>query len=301
MDIKHHGIKNLTQFAMEVIRSSGKEALSYYGKGNPDIKFDEDLVTEADSHLMEFFQNQLNSHFPEHQVFKNNQAGKDYTHDEKRYLWIFDPLDGVANFQAGIPIWGISLHLSRISGRFSVYFICRQPAIFFMHRPNKKLFWEKKKSTYLKKKRLTTKAFFSLTPASTAVIDPHSRVKSAIWDAPVLTYAMLPWVARKLPLLRTSRFRILLQPVLFSRRQEEKSARWMGVIFSLTNTWTVKRSMITFWSWLRIFIRKFVAVYMKFLRSGFKSSPQAQFLCWGEGFNTRNIAYIPAFESLGPP
>ena len=33
--------------------------------------------------------------------------------------------------------------------------------------------------------------------------------------------------------------------------------------------------------------------------SGFKTSPQAQFLYWTEGFNTRNIKYIPAFESLG--
>ncbi|MGD9335292.1 MAG: inositol monophosphatase family protein, partial [Desulfobacterales bacterium] len=96
MGIKHHGIKNLTQFAMEVVHSSGKEALSYYGKGNPNIKFDEDLVTEADFHLMGFFEDQLNSRFPEHQVFRNNQANKDYTHDEKRNLWIFDPLDGVA-------------------------------------------------------------------------------------------------------------------------------------------------------------------------------------------------------------
>lgn len=109
--IKRHGIEDLTQFGMEVIRRSGEEALSYYGKGNPNIKFDEDLVTEADFHLMEFFQDQLNNHFPEHQVFRNNQADKDYTHDGKRYLWIFDPLDGVANFQAGIPIWGISLAL----------------------------------------------------------------------------------------------------------------------------------------------------------------------------------------------
>ena len=37
------------------------------------------------------------------------------------------------------------------------------------------------------------------------------------------------------------------------------------------------------------------------LRSGFKTSPQAQFLCWAEGFNTQNITYIPAFESLAPP
>jgi len=39
----------------------------------------------------------------------------------------------------------------------------------------------------------------------------------------------------------------------------------------------------------------------KHRRSGFKTSSQAQFLCWTEGFNTRNIKYIPVFESLGPP
>jgi len=140
MGIKRHGIKNLTQFAMEVIRRSGKEALFYYGKGNPDIKFDEDLVTEADFHLMEFFQDQLNSHFPKHQVFRNNQTNKDYTHDEKRYLWIFDPLDGVANFQAGIPIWGISLAL--IENFWPVFGIFYMPATgdLFYAQAEKKAF-----------------------------------------------------------------------------------------------------------------------------------------------------------------
>jgi myo-inositol-1(or 4)-monophosphatase len=108
---KRHGIKDLTRFAMEAIRRSGEEALNFYGKGDPQIKFDEALVTEADYHLMAFFQDQLKNRFPEHQVFRNGQTSEAYTHDEKRYLWIFDPLDGVANFQAGIPIWGISLAL----------------------------------------------------------------------------------------------------------------------------------------------------------------------------------------------
>ncbi len=108
---KRHGINDLTQFAMDAIRRSGEEALNFYGKGDPKIKFDEELVTEADYHLMAFFQEQLNDCFPEHQMFKNDQANTEYTHDETRYLWIFDPLDGVANFQAGIPIWGISLAL----------------------------------------------------------------------------------------------------------------------------------------------------------------------------------------------
>lgn len=108
---KRHGIEELTQFAMEMIRRSGEEALTYYGKGNPYTKFDEELVTEADFHLVEFFQDQLKAQFPDHQMFESNQAHTAYTHDDERYLWIYDPLDGVANFQAGIPIWGTSVAL----------------------------------------------------------------------------------------------------------------------------------------------------------------------------------------------
>jgi myo-inositol-1(or 4)-monophosphatase len=139
-DKKRHGIEVLTQFAMEVIRRSGEEALLYYGKGNSRIKFDEELVTEADFRLMEFFQDQLNHRFPEHQVFKNNQANTDYTHDEKRYIWIFDPLDGVANFQAGIPIWGISLAL--IENFWPIFGVFYMPATgdFFHARADQNAF-----------------------------------------------------------------------------------------------------------------------------------------------------------------
>jgi len=108
---KSQGIEDLTQFAMEVIRRSGEEALSYYGKGKFNLKFDDELITEAELHLTEFYQDQLHAHFPEHQVFKGKQENKGYTHEGKRYVWIYDALDGVANFQAGIPIWGISLAL----------------------------------------------------------------------------------------------------------------------------------------------------------------------------------------------
>ena len=106
-----NGVEGLTQFAMDVVRRSGEEALSYYGKGVPDLKFDERLVTEAELHLDEFFQNQLAIHFPEHRVFNNNQSKQVYSDEGDGALWVYDPLDGVANFQAGIPIWGVSLAL----------------------------------------------------------------------------------------------------------------------------------------------------------------------------------------------
>lgn len=92
-----NGIEELTQFAMEVVRRSGEEALSYYGKGMPAVKFDEGLVTEAELRLSEFFQDQLAKHFPEHRVFNNNQSRRDYTHEGDGSLWVYDPLEGVAN------------------------------------------------------------------------------------------------------------------------------------------------------------------------------------------------------------
>lgn len=138
---KRHGIEDLTRFAMEVVRSSGEKALSYYGKGDRHIKFDEALITEADFHLMNFFQSQLNTRFPDHQVYRNNQVSRDYTHDGKRYIWIFDPLDGVANFQAGIPIWGISLAL--IENFWPIFGVFYMPATgdLFHARADQKAFW----------------------------------------------------------------------------------------------------------------------------------------------------------------
>ena len=61
---EEHDFEGLADFAIEVIKSAGQEALPYYGKGSPDLKFDEELVTEAELQLSEFFQNRLNAHFP---------------------------------------------------------------------------------------------------------------------------------------------------------------------------------------------------------------------------------------------
>lgn len=104
-------IAELRQFAIDTVRRAGEEALRFYGKGNPEMKFDSGLVTEAELRLVDFFRGELQSRYPEHGIFGDQSPGRDYVHGEKGYLWIYDALDGVANFQAGIPIWGISLAL----------------------------------------------------------------------------------------------------------------------------------------------------------------------------------------------
>ena len=41
------GIDKLSEFAMDAIHQAGEKAMAYYGKGKPQLKFDESVVTEA--------------------------------------------------------------------------------------------------------------------------------------------------------------------------------------------------------------------------------------------------------------
>ncbi len=111
MTAQEHDAKDLIHYAMDTVRSVGDQALHYYGKGSPKVKFDEELVTEAELKLSAYFRSQLRSHFPEHRIFGEETMEAGYTHDAGGYVWVFDPLDGVANFQAGIPVWGVSMAL----------------------------------------------------------------------------------------------------------------------------------------------------------------------------------------------
>ncbi|MCP4748256.1 MAG: inositol monophosphatase [Desulfobacteraceae bacterium] len=98
-------------FAIETIQKMGNESLKFYGKGTSSPPFDAVLVTKAELHLTASFQSELKRCYPEHLLFGQDHLGDGYSHEGKRYLWVFDPLDGVDNFQSGIPIWGMSLAL----------------------------------------------------------------------------------------------------------------------------------------------------------------------------------------------
>lgn len=104
-------VDRLYTFAQETIQIMGGEALKYYGKSQKQPTFDQDLVTQAELHLNSSFQKIILDRFPNHQIYGQAALDEGYTHAGKRYLWVFDPLDGVDNFQSGIPIWGMSLAL----------------------------------------------------------------------------------------------------------------------------------------------------------------------------------------------
>ncbi|MFZ7127098.1 MAG: inositol monophosphatase family protein [Desulfobacterales bacterium] len=104
-------VDQLNAFAREAIESAGAIAMRWFGKGRPGARFDKEMVTEVELQLVNGFQELLRSRFPDHHYFDGNLAETGYTHDGGRYLWVFDPLDGVWNFAAGIPTWGMSVAL----------------------------------------------------------------------------------------------------------------------------------------------------------------------------------------------
>lgn len=119
-------IDELALFAEDLARRAGENALPYYGKGAPQLKFDEALVTKAELQLEDFLKREVSRRFPEHRIFKGANPAEEYTHEEKRYVWIFDALDGISNFQAGIPIWAVSIAL--MENFWPVLGVCFFPA-----------------------------------------------------------------------------------------------------------------------------------------------------------------------------
>ncbi|MEN6486817.1 MAG: inositol monophosphatase family protein [Syntrophobacteraceae bacterium] len=143
MQLGDPSIEQLSQFAMDTVRRAGDEALRLYGKGNPEVKFDDELVTEAELRLVNLFKAELSARFPGHGMFGDAAPEKDYVHGEKGYLWIYDALDGVANFQAGIPIWGISLALlENFWPIFGVFYMPVTGDIFYA-QAGQKAYWGK--------------------------------------------------------------------------------------------------------------------------------------------------------------
>lgn len=126
MDHKHVAVEELEAFARETILTAGEKALSFYGQGVPEVKFDRTLGTEAELQISQYFQEALQQRFPEHQLFDGQRPDDGYTHEARRYMWVFDPLDGMSNFMAGIPIWGMSVAL--LENSWPVFGYCSMPA-----------------------------------------------------------------------------------------------------------------------------------------------------------------------------
>jgi myo-inositol-1(or 4)-monophosphatase len=119
-------ILEMQTFAKDLVVEAGNKALSFYGKGDRERKFDTSVITSVGLSITDFFTSRISGRFPSHRVFQKSTESVHYTHDQSKHLWVFDPLDGAANIQAGIPIWAISLSL--FDNFWPVMGMCTMPA-----------------------------------------------------------------------------------------------------------------------------------------------------------------------------
>ncbi|MGD8706525.1 MAG: hypothetical protein PVI84_13525, partial [Syntrophobacterales bacterium] len=56
------------EFAESLVKQTGELALKYYGRGDPQFKFDEELVTEAELAIREFLGTTIAERYPEHHL-----------------------------------------------------------------------------------------------------------------------------------------------------------------------------------------------------------------------------------------
>jgi len=98
--------------AVELAQAAGEQALTAF-RSKLSLEFkgskQDDPVTVLDRTLETFFRDELQRCFPSHGVLGEEHA-EDIAPDAE-YVWVLDPIDGTANFAAGLPVWGISIGL----------------------------------------------------------------------------------------------------------------------------------------------------------------------------------------------
>ncbi|MFN8634437.1 MAG: inositol monophosphatase [Chloroflexota bacterium] len=69
-----------------------------------------DPVTAVDRAIEALVRRELKARFPDHGILGEEGTGEGI---ESELLWVLDPIDGTANFAAGLPFYGLSLALLR--------------------------------------------------------------------------------------------------------------------------------------------------------------------------------------------
>ncbi|MCX7879804.1 MAG: inositol monophosphatase [Ignavibacteria bacterium] len=103
-----------TYSAVEVARKAGKILLEGFGTNfwidNKEGK--NNLVTEFDRKSEDYIIDALSKRFPE-TSFLAEESGSSNFFDKNELVWIIDPLDGTVNYAHNLPIFSISIALSR--------------------------------------------------------------------------------------------------------------------------------------------------------------------------------------------
>lgn len=95
------------EFAKEIANKSKEIMLKYFNEDNSsNYKYDNTIVTIADTEINEYLINRVKETFPTHSV-----DGEEDSFGKSEYTWVCDPIDGTAMYARHIPIAVFSLAL----------------------------------------------------------------------------------------------------------------------------------------------------------------------------------------------
>jgi myo-inositol-1(or 4)-monophosphatase len=113
---RHPDLASLEQSAAEVVSRAAVVLRERFSAGvaADQVEFKDkqqrDPVTAIDRAVEALVRTELRSRFPTHGILGEEGTGEAV---DSEYLWVLDPIDGTANFAAGLPFYGLSLGLLR--------------------------------------------------------------------------------------------------------------------------------------------------------------------------------------------
>lgn len=106
-------LKELSEASVSFARGAG-DVLLRYRPGSTHVDFkgkgDTDPVTEADLRVEEYLRDRIGREFPGHGIVAEESEASPAAHDAD-FVWAIDPVDGTANFAAGVPFFAVSIGL----------------------------------------------------------------------------------------------------------------------------------------------------------------------------------------------
>ena len=106
-------LRELHDASVRLARGAGEVLLRYQpGATSVDYKgkLKTDPVTEADLRIEEFLREEIAREFPDHGVV-GEESEESAGSKDADYVWVIDPVDGTANFAAGVPFYAVSIGL----------------------------------------------------------------------------------------------------------------------------------------------------------------------------------------------
>ena len=100
-------MKKYLEFAKEVALGAGEITRKYFsGENGAGYKYDQTIVTKADTEINSYLISRVREAFPDHAV-----DGEEEQFGASEYVWVCDPVDGTAMYARHIPVSVFSLAL----------------------------------------------------------------------------------------------------------------------------------------------------------------------------------------------